>query len=86
MFATARNKDALTDLTALGIDALSLEVNSPDSIESVRRYVSEWTGGSLDYLVNNASVTSEDYHAENLLTTFIQRTQLHCSGARYRLF
>ena len=54
VFATARNEKALADLTAVGIEALSLEVNSPEGILDVKRHVSERTGGSLDYLVNNA--------------------------------
>ncbi|KAK4692836.1 hypothetical protein P7C71_g4443, partial [Lecanoromycetidae sp. Uapishka_2] len=54
VFATARNEKALEDLTKIGIDALSLEVTSPIAIAEVKKYVSERTGGSLDYLVNNA--------------------------------
>ena len=55
VFATARNEKALADLTALGgIEALPLEVTSPESISELKRHIVERTGGSLDYLVNNA--------------------------------
>ena len=54
VFATARNEKALADLTAVGIEALSLEVTSPEAILELKRHVFERTGGSLDYLVNNA--------------------------------
>lgn len=52
--ATARNEKALEDLRAIGIEALSLELTSPKGIAEVKKHVSERTGGSLDYLVNNA--------------------------------
>lgn len=54
VFATARNEKAVTDLKALGIEALQLEVTSPESIAEVKRHISDQTNGSLDYLVNNA--------------------------------
>ncbi|KAF6232090.1 hypothetical protein HO173_009684 [Letharia columbiana] len=54
VFATARNEKAVTDLKALGVEALQLEVTSPESVAEVKRHISERTNGSLDYLVNNA--------------------------------
>lgn len=54
VFATARNEKAVTDLSALGLEALQLDVTSPESVAEVKRHVSERTNGSLDYLVNNA--------------------------------
>lgn len=54
VFATARNENAIADLRALGIEALQLEVTSPESVTEVKRHISERTSGSLDYLVNNA--------------------------------
>ena len=54
VFATARNEKAVTDLRALGVEALQLEVTSPESVAEVKRHISELTNGSLDYLVNNA--------------------------------
>lgn len=54
VFATARSEEALEDLATMGIEALSLEVTSPRGIAEVKKRVIERTGGSLDYLVNNA--------------------------------
>lgn len=54
VFATARNEKTVTDLNALGLEALQLEVTSPESVAEVKRHVSERTSGSLDFLVNNA--------------------------------
>ena len=54
VFATARNEKAVEDIKALGIEALQLEVTSPESVAEVKRHISECTNGSLDYLVNNA--------------------------------
>ena len=54
VFATARNVKALANLNGLGIEALQLEVTSPESVAEVKRHISERTSGSLDYLVNNA--------------------------------
>ena len=56
VFATARNAKALEDLRSLGIEALSLEVTSTEDITKVKEYVIERTGGSLDYLANNAGI------------------------------
>ncbi|KAL9137289.1 MAG: hypothetical protein Q9175_001493 [Cornicularia normoerica] len=54
VFATARNEKAVTDLGTLGIEALQLEVTSYESVAEVKRYISQRTNGSLDYLINNA--------------------------------
>jgi len=54
VFATARKAETLADLSALGIEALRLEVTSIASIESTKREVEQRTGGGLDILVNNA--------------------------------
>ncbi|KAK0514798.1 hypothetical protein JMJ35_002177 [Cladonia borealis] len=74
VFATARNEKALADLTAVGIEALSLEVTSPEAILEVKRHVSERTGGSLDYLVNNAgrnyTVPALDIDFDEVLNVF----------------
>ena len=74
VFATARNEKALADLTAIGIEALSLEVTSPKGILEVKRQVSERTGGSLDYLVNNAgrnyTVPALDIDFDEVLNVF----------------
>ncbi|EMC94450.1 hypothetical protein BAUCODRAFT_124075 [Baudoinia panamericana UAMH 10762] len=54
VFATARKASSLADLEARGIEPLSLEVTSIDSIKALKDEVASRTGGGLDYLVNNA--------------------------------
>ncbi|KAK0213062.1 NAD(P)-binding protein [Desarmillaria ectypa] len=54
VFATARSKDHLVDLTDLGIEVFALDVTSPPDIQDIKAEISERTGGSLDILVNNA--------------------------------
>lgn len=54
VFASARRAESLADLAEFGIETLSLEVDKPDSVRQVRREIEELTGGTLDYLVNNA--------------------------------
>lgn len=54
VFATARNPAKMSSLKALGIETLSLDVLSEDSIKACVEQVSSLTGGSLDMLVNNA--------------------------------
>lgn len=54
MFATARNAESISDLTDLGIEALSLEVHKAESVREAKEIVRQKTGGRLDYLVNNA--------------------------------
>ncbi|KAL9127216.1 MAG: hypothetical protein Q9217_003854 [Psora testacea] len=54
VFATARTVEALSGLETLGIEGLSLEVTSPESVAEAKRIVSEKTRASLDILINNA--------------------------------
>ncbi|KAL3430311.1 hypothetical protein BDV09DRAFT_202304 [Aspergillus tetrazonus] len=56
VLATARRTESLSDLTSQydNIEALSLELGKPGSIEKLRDAVLERTGGHLDFLVNNA--------------------------------
>ncbi|KAI9050523.1 hypothetical protein LZ554_005684 [Drepanopeziza brunnea f. sp. 'monogermtubi'] len=54
VIATARSKDAIEDLEAMGMSTLGLEVTNADSIEEARGEVERITGGKLDILVNNA--------------------------------
>lgn len=54
VFATSRSRDTIADLTDLGIETLSLEVDQADSVRQCRIEVEGLTGGGLDYLVNNA--------------------------------
>jgi len=56
VIATARTKEAITDLEALGMSTLSLEVNNEESIQAAAKEVARITGGKLYILVNNAGV------------------------------
>ncbi|KAK7900357.1 NADPH-dependent 1-acyl dihydroxyacetone phosphate reductase [Exophiala xenobiotica] len=54
VLATARNPAKMESLKKLGIETLTLDVLSDDSIRACVKEVSALTGGSLDMLVNNA--------------------------------
>ena len=55
VFATARKATSISDLQERGIETLSLEVDRPDSIATLKAEIERLTAGSgLDYLVNNA--------------------------------
>jgi len=55
VIASARSRDVIADLEDIGIDTLSLDVTSQESIEEARRNVVRLTGeGGLWGLVNNA--------------------------------
>ncbi|KAJ7607467.1 NAD-P-binding protein [Roridomyces roridus] len=56
VFATARKKEVLSDLTALGIETLQLDVSQTDSVKAARDAVASITGGTLNILVNNAGL------------------------------
>ena len=57
VIASARRPDALTDLAALGIDTLLLDVDSEASVAQAVADVTAITKGQLDVLVNNAGST-----------------------------
>jgi 1-acylglycerone phosphate reductase len=54
VIATARNPDKMAHFKDLGIDTLTLDVLSQDSISSCVAAVAEKTGGRLDILINNS--------------------------------
>ncbi|EKG20605.1 Short-chain dehydrogenase/reductase SDR [Macrophomina phaseolina MS6] len=55
VFATARNPAKMSALAALpNVTLLTLDVCSPASVEAAAAAVMAQTGGTLDYLVNNA--------------------------------
>ncbi|KAI5302456.1 Succinate--CoA ligase [ADP-forming] subunit beta, mitochondrial [Ascosphaera pollenicola] len=57
VFATARDRETISDLKEKGIDTLSLLVDNEESVKACFKEVSELLGGKgLDYLVNNALV------------------------------
>ncbi|KAF7528583.1 hypothetical protein G7054_g10111 [Neopestalotiopsis clavispora] len=56
VFATARNVDKMQSLRVLGVETMAMDVTSDASIAAAVAEVEGATGGSLDYLVNNAGV------------------------------
>ncbi|TKA55655.1 hypothetical protein B0A49_11957 [Cryomyces minteri] len=74
VFATARKADSIADLTALGIETLSLEVDKAESIKVVVQDIQHRTGGGLDILVNNAgrnyTVPALDIDLDEVQQTF----------------
>jgi 1-acylglycerone phosphate reductase len=57
VIATARRTESIADLSARGVTALALDVDSPASIESLKEEVTKITGGKLDMLINNAGMS-----------------------------
>lgn len=56
VFATARRLEAMKGLPEYGIDTLTLDVTSIESVKAARDHVAAETGGTLDILLNNAGV------------------------------
>ncbi|KAK4547099.1 hypothetical protein LTR36_001320 [Oleoguttula mirabilis] len=73
-FATARKAETISDLADQGIETLSLEVTSLDSIQALKSEIASRTGGTLDYLVNNAgrnyTVPALDVEIDEVRETF----------------
>ncbi|GKZ33623.1 hypothetical protein AbraIFM66950_003532 [Aspergillus brasiliensis] len=76
VLATARRAESLSELTSHyeNIEAFSLDLGKPDSIEKLRDAVSKRTGGRLDFLVNNAGThyasTAVDLDIEEVVKLF----------------
>lgn len=56
VFATARNLKKMSSVSDLGIETLTLDVQSKESLSSCVAAVAKLTDGTLDALVNNAGV------------------------------
>jgi 1-acylglycerone phosphate reductase len=56
VFATALDLKEVEGLKAMGIKVLSLDITDSNSIAEVVASVSKATGGTLDFLVNNAGI------------------------------
>ncbi|KFA62588.1 hypothetical protein S40285_05823 [Stachybotrys chlorohalonatus IBT 40285] len=54
VIATARRREALLELEAMGLTTVQLDVDDPKSVSAAKERVEEITGGKLDILVNNA--------------------------------
>ncbi|KAG7287265.1 hypothetical protein NEMBOFW57_006772 [Staphylotrichum longicolle] len=57
VIATARNPAVLSEMAALGMTTLPLDVTNEESIKTCHDEVAKLTGGKLDILVNNAGRT-----------------------------
>ncbi|KAI1417912.1 NAD(P)-binding protein [Hypoxylon sp. FL1857] len=57
VIATARRPEVMTELAAMGMSTLALDVTNADSIKQCHEEVGKLTGGKLDILVNNAGRT-----------------------------
>ncbi|KAK4248348.1 hypothetical protein C7999DRAFT_31255 [Corynascus novoguineensis] len=57
VIATARNPAVLSEMAAMGMTTLTLDVTKEGSIKACHDEVSKLTGGKLDILVNNAGRT-----------------------------
>ncbi|KAK1497367.1 alcohol dehydrogenase GroES-like domain-containing protein [Colletotrichum cuscutae] len=60
VFATARSLKSVANLTEKGIETLTLDVTSSQSIAAVKEEISRRTGGTLDILYNNAGALEAD--------------------------
>ena len=56
VFATARSLRSLGNLSSAGIEVLTLDVTSQESIDSLKADIASLTNGKLDVLYNNAGV------------------------------
>jgi 1-acylglycerone phosphate reductase len=54
VIASARDPAVLTELAALGMSTVQLDVTDQASIDACHKIVHGLTGGRLDILVNNA--------------------------------
>lgn len=76
VLATARCVEHLEELTSQykNIEAFPLELDDPKSIDKLKEYVAERTGGRLDFLVNNAgthyAATAMDLEVEEAVKLF----------------
>jgi hypothetical protein len=78
VYATARRLDSMSDLVRVGIHTFTLDVCDEKSIEKALEWVSGHTGGSLDILVNNASVFFMCHFQKRILmTSLLEGKVLH---------
>lgn len=57
VFATARSLKSITNLEEKGVETLTLDVTSRESITALKAEISNRTGGNLDMLFNNAGIS-----------------------------
>lgn len=54
VFASARNLSKIEHLKAMGMSVLALDIVDPTSVKNAVEIIKTATGGTLDFLVNNA--------------------------------
>jgi 1-acylglycerone phosphate reductase len=54
VFATARSLESMSNLSENGIETFALDVTVSERIVSLKEEITKRTGGTLDYLYNNA--------------------------------
>ncbi|KAL2164992.1 hypothetical protein VTH06DRAFT_288 [Thermothelomyces fergusii] len=73
VIATARDPAVLSEMAAMGMTTLTLDVTKEESIKACHDEVSTLTGGKLDILVNNAGRT-HTHPATDLLIPDVRET------------
>lgn len=63
IFASARNLSKIEHLKAMGMCVLDLDIVDPMSVKNAVEVVKTATGGTLDFLVNNAGVGEQHLHS-----------------------
>jgi 1-acylglycerone phosphate reductase len=66
VFATARSTKSLTGLEEKGIEILTLDITSPESITALKAEIETRTGGKLDILFNNAGSSKYIFYLPKL--------------------
>ena len=87
VIATARSLKSLAGLEEKGIEVLTLDVTSIESIAALKAEIQTRTGGKLDVLFNNAGLSKDDEFAvpaELLLTLPSVRGACHRSRSYAR--
>lgn len=76
VFATARNLSKIEHLKTMGMSVLALDIVDPTSVKNVVEVVKKATGGTLDFLVNNAGAGKQLLY----LCFVLRRLQLMTAG------
>ena len=75
VFATARNLKSIQHLKEMGMTILPLDVVDPNSIEEAVKSVEAFTGGTLDFLVNNSGI-GEHIFSITVMRGYASRTTI----------
>jgi len=67
VFATARNVSKVAELRELGMPIIPMDITDLNSVKQAVDIVKTATGGTLDFLVNNAGAGKFEYFGSGLL-------------------